>query len=144
MTHQSPPPGWYPSGLSGELRWWDGQQWTDHRRVPEVQLAQIDGTAVSTTTEKGIKWLGIHWGLGPPALNTILGALIIVPSLGFLALVVLFSQDPEPGEGLANALDSLRLIVLLSGGVLIGLVAVINGYFGLKLARMRREGSPYV
>ena len=25
----NPPPGWYE--LNGELRWWDGAQWTEHR-----------------------------------------------------------------------------------------------------------------
>jgi hypothetical protein len=25
------PPGWYPEPGTRELRWWDGQQWTEHR-----------------------------------------------------------------------------------------------------------------
>ena len=25
-----PPAGWYPDAASGQLRWWDGQRWTDH------------------------------------------------------------------------------------------------------------------
>jgi hypothetical protein len=29
------PAGWYP--LSGELRYWDGQQWTEHRQPTPVQ-----------------------------------------------------------------------------------------------------------
>lgn len=31
----APPAGWYPdpTGRAG-LRWWDGQDWTDHRRAP--------------------------------------------------------------------------------------------------------------
>ena len=32
---EAPPAGWYPdpTGRSG-LRWWDGRDWTDHRRAP--------------------------------------------------------------------------------------------------------------
>jgi hypothetical protein len=25
-----PPAGWYPDATSGQLRWWDGQRWTEH------------------------------------------------------------------------------------------------------------------
>ena len=28
------PPGWYPEGLGGGLRWWDGSVWTEHRHGP--------------------------------------------------------------------------------------------------------------
>lgn len=27
------PPGWYPTGTPGELRWWNGNQWTEHTVV---------------------------------------------------------------------------------------------------------------
>jgi hypothetical protein len=29
-----PPPGWYPEGGTGALRWWDGVRWTDFRHFP--------------------------------------------------------------------------------------------------------------
>ena len=29
-----PPPGWYPEGATGTLRWWDGVRWTDVRHFP--------------------------------------------------------------------------------------------------------------
>ena|SRR5579862_7216339 len=29
-----PPPGWYPEGAGGAVRWWDGYRWTDVRHFP--------------------------------------------------------------------------------------------------------------
>jgi hypothetical protein len=34
------PPGWYPDGARGTLRWWDGSQWTDQRAVPGKSLSE--------------------------------------------------------------------------------------------------------
>ncbi|MCX3059766.1 DUF2510 domain-containing protein, partial [Streptomyces beihaiensis] len=31
----TPPPGWYPDpGDPSVERWWDGTEWTQHRRAP--------------------------------------------------------------------------------------------------------------
>jgi hypothetical protein len=30
----APPPGWYPDGATGALRWWDGVRWTEARHDP--------------------------------------------------------------------------------------------------------------
>jgi hypothetical protein len=38
------PPGWYPDAATGGLRWWDGQQWTEHRQpVPQQALPYSPG-----------------------------------------------------------------------------------------------------
>lgn len=36
----TPAPGWYPDPEGSELRWWDGQQWSEHRQpVPAASPA---------------------------------------------------------------------------------------------------------
>lgn len=32
VAAELPPAGWYPDNRSADLRWWDGEQWTVHRR----------------------------------------------------------------------------------------------------------------
>jgi hypothetical protein len=32
------PPGWYPSGVAGEERWWSGVDWTAHARPTPVPV----------------------------------------------------------------------------------------------------------
>lgn len=48
----SPAPGWYPDPAhSGSMRWWDGQQWTDHMAPgqPGIQGMSTDDTAIRKT-----------------------------------------------------------------------------------------------
>ncbi len=47
----APPAGWYPdpTGRSG-LRWWDGLDWTDHRRAP-LPTARQEFTAIGHDDE---------------------------------------------------------------------------------------------
>lgn len=43
-TSEAPRPGWYPDPTGGSwLRWWDGLDWTDHRRSPPT--AGLTGAA---------------------------------------------------------------------------------------------------
>jgi hypothetical protein len=44
------PSGWYPDA-QGTIRWWDGDQWTDHVREPEPEPTPAEGTAVMATAE---------------------------------------------------------------------------------------------
>jgi hypothetical protein len=44
------PPGWYPSAIEGEERWWSGVDWTAHARptpVPVVPGPRATGTVWS-------------------------------------------------------------------------------------------------
>lgn len=55
----APPPGWYPDPTGGaRLWWWDGLDWTDHRRSPPTTglTGAVDETGpprTDTATEAG-------------------------------------------------------------------------------------------
>lgn len=55
-TSEAPPAGWYPdpTGRAG-LRWWNGLDWTDHRRapVPRAHDADAAGAAPAPTDVTG-------------------------------------------------------------------------------------------
>lgn len=38
------PPGWYPSGVPGEERWWSGVDWTEHARPTPAVVAPGERT----------------------------------------------------------------------------------------------------
>lgn len=42
----TPPPGWYPDQHSQTLRWWDGQQWTNHRAPLQGKPSSFPQTAL--------------------------------------------------------------------------------------------------
>lgn len=42
------PPGWYDDGR-GALRWWDGQQWTEHVQTPDPEIS-LDTSAADEAT----------------------------------------------------------------------------------------------
>lgn len=39
MVDRTTPPGWYDDGR-GALRWWDGNQWTEHVQTPDAETAE--------------------------------------------------------------------------------------------------------
>ncbi|NMM83116.1 hypothetical protein B2J88_01815 [Rhodococcus sp. SRB_17] len=45
-----PPPGWYPDQQSQSLRWWDGQQWTNHRAPIQGNPSSFPQAAFPQTT----------------------------------------------------------------------------------------------
>ncbi len=96
MTGQLPPPGWYPDpgGQSGQL-WFDGRQWTDHRKAD----AQPLGTSASP--------LPPHSGQSPVGyrsakvaretwvgLTVVLGVVGVFVTLVIAYLLVHYLQDP--------------------------------------------------
>ena len=62
MTNEAPvtPPGWYVAGAADQLRWWDGQQWTQHVasvNVPAVVPAASAEPPVDIETRTTASWL---------------------------------------------------------------------------------------
>ncbi|MBT2517180.1 DUF2510 domain-containing protein [Streptomyces sp. ISL-90] len=47
------PAGWYPDGGSLGLRWWDGQQWTDHR-APSPPPAPMAGMVTLVPSQRRV------------------------------------------------------------------------------------------
>jgi hypothetical protein len=44
------PFGWYPDPAgSGMLRWWNGEQWTDHLEYPRPEVHTAAGYSTSAT-----------------------------------------------------------------------------------------------
>ena len=49
VTQPPPPPGWYPDPAgSGGVRWWDGQDWTDHVQQAQAPAPQTQRMAPSS------------------------------------------------------------------------------------------------
>lgn len=96
MTGQSPPPGWYldPDGQSGK-RWFDGRQWTDHRKADAQPLGTSapplppppGQPAVGHQSERIPRetWVG---------LAVILGAVGVFVTVVVAYLLVHYLQDP--------------------------------------------------
>jgi hypothetical protein len=75
------PPGWYPSGVPGEERWWTGSGWTAHARPAPGPV--VPGQRASNTFRSGSK--------NGSLVGAIVCAVIAVVA-GFATLIALFSE----------------------------------------------------
>lgn len=64
---------------------------------------------------------------------------MVVASSGVLGLTVLFSVTSELDTDPSDLLGMLVWIATLCTFIFVGVVLLINGHFGLKLARMHPE-----
>lgn len=106
------PAGWYDDG-SGRLRWWDGQQWTEHFRDPVAAPAPVtpppygDPNAAGGT---GYGTPGAPWpppqkkGMSGGAKGCLIAAVVLVVLLvvGVVVAVVLFARTAS------NTVDDIR------------------------------------
>lgn len=107
------PAGWYDDPSGEGLRWWDGDQWTEHVHTAESAAAAAGGGA-GTGEGSGegkpprdlVKLRESIRGRGVKAVGMILGAIVLV--IVVIALLVSGGSDNEsggtqPGAGLPGA-----------------------------------------
>lgn len=51
-----PPAGWYQEGVQGQLRWWDGEAWTEHYQNKGIAPGWYDDGAGSIRWWDGRNW----------------------------------------------------------------------------------------
>lgn len=141
-TPITPPPGWHPDPtITGQLRYWDGAQWSEHTSpIPEAPAAPVEQTdprefviAVTTDSVPGREitdvlgvvsgsWMGDQGGL--------LGQLAFKRSAspGGVKLGII------PGGGMEAALQAQ--LIMLGSAMEIGADAVV----GIRLQSTNRPG----
>jgi hypothetical protein len=121
MNTNTPAPGWFPDpGNSNQLRWWDGDAWTDQTRPSSlapaeqanVQAAGWNSSAAQATiTPAGPKkpWYARWWAITAAVLValTVLGSLLPDENAPAPATAASDTQDAavEPVEASSSASD---------------------------------------
>jgi hypothetical protein len=105
------PAGWYDDPSGQGLRWWDGEQWTEHVHTAESAAAATGDAATETGSKEGkpprdlVKLRESIRGRGVKAVGMILGAIVLV--IVVIALLVSGGNDNsgggEPGGGTEGA-----------------------------------------
>jgi hypothetical protein len=102
------PAGWYDDPSGEGLRWWDGEQWTEHVHTAESAAAATgagsDGSREGKPPRDLVKLRESIRGRGVKAVGMILGAIVVV--IVVIALLVSGGNDNsggEPGSGLPGA-----------------------------------------
>lgn len=117
----SPPPGWLHDRRTGQTRWWDGRQWTDHVQ-PNVPRGVGYGYRPTFSSGSATAQTTLSAKNGPAKASLIL---ILVVLLGVTGLLWLLSGlDPA----VATVLGVLNFLMVISAVVLsiIGLVIAIR------------------
>ncbi|WP_460774502.1 hypothetical protein [Microbacterium sp. GXF7504] len=116
----TPPPGWYDTGVPGEQGWWDGMQWTPHRRpAPPAQTPAPQPAATRPPQAPAAAPQGTtapRFGWGPPWLSITVGAILAVVSMlvGLLTILIM-------AFGAAPHVLLTGFLVFAAAGVLAGL-----------------------
>ena len=124
VTYQpGTPPGWYPTGVGDQLRWWDGYQWTSHVSPALTPSAPVPATSLATLPAKEPE---------PEVASRTLASWLLAffPLVLGLMTVLLAISDLEPGP--AFAVLGLFSLLLVPAGVGLGL---------WDIATLRARGS---
>jgi hypothetical protein len=121
-TPSNVPPGWYPHA-TGELRWWNGEHWTEQTHVPTR-------TEQAKRSSKAAFWsmlLGIPALLGVPLAVIFVGFLLMPLALVGLPLAIVAFGDIRRGAavGLGMAWAGLILNGVVWAFWLAGLIATV-------------------
>jgi hypothetical protein len=105
------PAGWYDDPSGEGLRWWDGEQWTEHVHTAESAAAASAGTSDGDGLREGkpprdlVKLRESIRGRGVKAVGMFLGAVVLV--IVVVALLVSGGSeskgDGEPGTAVPGA-----------------------------------------
>jgi hypothetical protein len=102
------PAGWYDDPSGEGLRWWDGEQWTEHVHSAESAAAATGAADLGTGPREGkpprdlVKLRESIRGRGVKAVGMVLGAIVLV--IVVVALLISGGSDnngggPESGAG---------------------------------------------
>lgn len=123
-------PGWYddPAG-SGQKRWWDGTQWTEHLHDPALEVYGAVATPVVSA--------------GTPVYNVFIWLIVLLPLLSIVGLLTFDMHDymarmAQSSSAGAAAMFSPAYLTLVLSGWLIYLVTALLAYFDAK--RLTRDG----
>ncbi|PKW26985.1 DUF2510 domain-containing protein [Phycicoccus duodecadis] len=100
----SAPPGWHPQP-DGRERWWDGQQWTDHTRDPQVApLAPAPAAPYGQAGTTGAWQPPQRSGMSGGAKGCLIAVavLLLLLVVGAVVAVVLFARN------VSSAVDDAR------------------------------------
>lgn len=130
------PAGWFPTGVEGQERYWDGAAWTDHVRPVGTAPGQSDVVATGPTApepeKKPRNVLGIV-ALALAAVGFIFacipGALIVgwilLPIAFILGIVALFQKDKPKWQGVTAIIVSVVGTII---GVIVFLVVAATAF----------------
>jgi hypothetical protein len=100
------PAGWYDDPSGAGLRWWDGEQWTEHVHTPESAAAaggaSPDGSREGKPPRELVKLRERIRARGIKGVGIVLGAIVVV--IVVIALLVSgggesSNANPTPGAG---------------------------------------------
>ena len=121
MNQQAPPPDWYPDPENaGMLRYWDGNQWTEHRApaTPQPPPTQVQPPPAPQAWE----YAQPHPQAQRSSTGLIVGGwigVLLFPLAGLICGIILLTRG-EQGHGIAitvlSALFIVVAIIVISAG----------------------------